>query len=254
MARLAGSLAALFVVCRAEAHEEEPRSGLANNNGINYFDAMNPVSVPSTDKCGVNCYKICGGLGRNGFDCKKTCYAHSIETTRAATWYEKERPQGKYMQKVMTEYCDRGVCGRRGGLLQAAAVSKHEHLQQQEDTKSDHQEGDAWGYPATNKGWPVGKCAKQKYYCTQLCQNLYHQPTGDLGEHPGADANWQKNQDKCKKDCNVKENFEALTEYFDEFCACLDKNGRKELPVGLLQEEPESVDVGSFIQLPSSEL
>jgi hypothetical protein len=100
MARLAGSLAALFVVCRAETNKEEPRAGLANNNGINIYDAMDPKSVPSTDKCGVNCYKICGGLGRNGMGCKQTCYSHSIETTRAASAWQAEKPQGKYMQKV----------------------------------------------------------------------------------------------------------------------------------------------------------
>merc|ERR1719215_854180 len=104
MARFAVGAAALIVICQAEAQEavlqkdaavtqsdikqhqqEEPRKGLASNSGINIWDWLFPYHVPSSDKCGVNCYKLCGeGLGRKGGDCSSTCFAHSIETTRAA--------------------------------------------------------------------------------------------------------------------------------------------------------------------------
>ena len=231
---------ALFVVCQAASQRGIP--GLADGSNINIFEYMNPSSVPSGDKCGVNCYRICGdGLGRSdvmtGGSCRAACFAHSIETTRAASGWTPARQQGKYMQKVMAEYCERGVC--KGSLLQAD-VHKHEH-----------QEGDAWGYPAKSSGWPKRQCAKQAYYCQEMCQNMYHKPTGDLGDHPGADDNWRANQASCKSDCS--KNFAGLTEYWDEHCSCVKSKGKPSLPPGLLQEkheheEHQSVDVGSFMQ------
>lgn len=260
-------LVASFVVAQADEHAGSPTPGLASSSGINPFDYMYPVNVPSTDKCGVNCIRLCGeGLGRKSgsaaSECKKTCYAHSIETTRARTLYSAQRQQGKYMQKVMTEYCERGVCKAGRSLLEAVAIKKHEQ-----------QEGAAWGYPAKASGWPK-TCETQTYYCQEVCQNLYHKPTGDLGVHPGSDSNWKSNQNTCKTDCG--KNFAGLSGLWNEFCTCTKQKGGVRLPEGLLQQSPEedadeaaertgekpmevgeepmdmeTEDVGAFIQMPA---
>eukprot|EP00932_Pfiesteria_piscicida_P015194 SRR837773.27217.p2 GENE.SRR837773.27217~~SRR837773.27217.p2 ORF type:complete len:210 (+),score=90.08 SRR837773.27217:37-630(+) len=186
-------------------------------------------------------------------DCVNSCYAHSIETPHEAErWGDTNHQQGKYVQKVMAEYCDRGICG--ASLAQGAAkVQAHEH-----------KEGAAWSPGAKNwvpdprampSGWPK-TCEKQSYYCQEICQNLYHKPASSLGEHFGStDAYWQRDQEQCKRDCS--QNFEGMTKYWDEWCTCFKGPGGNmhlENVPGLLQQkeevqESEAVDVGSFMQL-----
>lgn len=254
MARFAVGAAAMFALCRADAGKPSGKFGHDDSMTGGF---LNPYNVPPHDKCSVNCNRICGeGLGRNtkhrksgsNSDCQSACYAHSIETPRKATGpWDKNMQQGLYVQKVMSEYCARGACGH--ALLQASAVQKHE------EKAGEVFSPNTWkGDPrAVSSGWPKG-CESKDYYCQEICQNMYHKPTGDLGEHPGAGkTTWSSDQKKCKQDCNS--NFAAMTNYWDEWCGCFDGPGgdmHLEKVPGLLQEaqELEPVDIGSFMQIP----
>lgn len=257
MTRFAVGAAAFLALCRAEGLGE---SGKPKPGEFGYDDSkkpgfLYPSRIPSHDKCSVDCVRLCQeGLGRKKSmnfmsDCQNACYAHAIETPHEKTgMWDKNQQQGKYVQKVMAEYCDRGVCGR-GGLLQASAVEKHG------EKAGEAYSPNTWkGDPrAVYGGWPSG-CASEDYYCQEFCQNMYHKPTGALGEHPGASQkSWESDQQTCKRDC--KTNFHAVAEYWDEWCTCFEGPGgdmHLENVPGLLQEvqEPEPVDVGSFMQVP----
>jgi len=257
MARFAVGAAALFALCRADGWGAKPGQFGYDDSKKAAFEFPNPKSIPGHDKCGVDCYRICqDGLGRhktrNMFsysECTNSCYAHSIETPHEKqSLFDTNRQQGKYLQKVMAEYCSRGVCG--AGLLQAAAV--HEHQQKEGGAYSPGAEkGDPRAMPS---GWPSG-CESQGYYCQEVCQNLYHKPVGSMGEHFGASkSTWSRDVSSCKTDCSG--NFKAMTKYWDEWCECYQSPGGDmkltKVP-GLLQQEQEleSVDVGSFMQLPA---
>jgi len=260
MARFAVGAAAMFALCRADAvgksNEGKPSGQFGHDDSMT-GGFFYPSNVPPHDKCSVDCVRMCGeGLGRNpqkrnmhsNSDCQSACYAHSIETPRKATSpWEKNMQQGLYVQKVMSEYCARGACGN--GLLQASAVQKHE------EKAGEVYSPNTWkGDPrAVSSGWPKG-CESKDYYCQEFCQNMYHKPTGDLGEHPGASKNkWSSDQKQCKKDCG--NNFKSMTKYWDEWCTCYKGKGgdmHLEKVPGLLQEaqELEPVDIGSFMQVP----
>jgi len=98
-----------------------------------------------------------------------------------------------------------------------------------------------------------------KYYCGELCHNIYHPvikyPGSDMSAHPGTQGctyNVCANQDKCNEDCN--KNWEKkMKPIYDEFCECPSATTAK-WAKSLLQtgadakEDVEAVDVGAFIQ------
>lgn len=259
MSRFAVGAAAVFALCRAdEWGQPKPGEFGYDDTKNKMWEYPNPKSMPGHDKCGVDCYRICGdGLGRKGrnmvsySDCHNSCYAHTIETPHQKShMWDTNRQQGKYIQKVMAEYCDRGVCG--AGLVQSAAVQEHQHNETGAYSPGAHK-GDPRAMPS---GWPSG-CESETYYCQEACQNLYHKPTSDIGEHPGAsEKHWSRDLRNCKSDCG--KNFKAMTKYWDEWCTCYkskDGDMKLEKVPGLLQQEqeqePELVDVGAFMQLPA---
>jgi len=255
MARFAVGAAALFAVGHAVSVDNGKPGVYPHDDSKDVMAFMNPDSVPRHDKCGVDCVRICKEvLGRTGYrslssysECQNACYAHSIETPhKKENMFDTNHQQGKYVQKVMSEYCDRGACGK--GLLQASAAQKHEG-----------KEGSAYspntwkGDPrAVSSGWPSG-CESGEYYCKEFCQNIYHKAVTKLGQHPGAGPNWSRDQKQCNADCN--KNFKAMAKYWDEWCTCYKSPGgdmHLETVPGLVQvgKEVEPVDVGSFMQVP----
>jgi hypothetical protein len=219
-------------------------------------------NVPSSDRCGVNCKGLCEsgmhkGIRKSALSgmtdgvpfanseqyCTEACVAHSIKTTMEGyTGWSRHlngQKQGMYVQKVMAEYCSRGTCKDGESLQQQKAdIQKHDH----------YREGELWGYPAEASGWP-STCETPSYYCAQFCENVYHDTTEPLGEHPGADTNWRGNRNQCKANC--KDNWSNVKEVFDAQCACIQKHSAPAYPPHLLQGSSgvEEVDVGSFMQV-----
>jgi hypothetical protein len=237
MARFAVGAAAFVALCHADDKASVPPGTYGHDDKTAEipFGFLNPVKVPGHDQCPVNCNKICHGVGMTGWrnpfskaDCTNACFAHVIETPHAASgWMDTNHQQGKYVQKVMAEYCDRRIC--KAGLLQHAEIKRHETKEGDKAEEGDKYSPNLWkGDPrAVSSGWPSG-CETQAYYCDELCRNMYHEPTSDLGEHFGAGKDsWKKGQDTCKKGCMVKENFEALKKYWDEWCTCYKSPGAK---------------------------
>jgi len=270
MARFVVGAAALVSLGRAVSLDSKEPGQFGHDDSKDVVAYLNPNSVPRHDKCGVDCTRICReGLGRTEMrmmcsksDCTDACFAHAIETPHKKEGiFDTNHQQGKYVQKVMSEYCSRGASGTYG-LLQASAVEKHEETAGEvaflEAEQEEAYSPNTWrGDPrAVTSGWPSGP-ASSTYYCQEICQNIYHKAVTNLGQHPGAGPNWAMDQSQCGRDCS--NNWPSMRKYWDEWCTCFKSPGGNmhlETVPGLVQEkqEIEPVDVGSFMQVPAGEL
>jgi len=256
MARLSSFSAVVALLATPTAAQDSADAGQFMNEYM-----WHSKNVPGSAKCGVDCTGLCAGgmdtdikktmfssmadgipFANSNQYCTEACVAHSIETSMEGYkgWSSglNGQKQGMYVQKVMAEYCSRGLCKHGQSLQQKqATIQKHEN-----------QEAEFWGYPAEPSGWP-STCATPSYYCTQFCENVYHDPTEPLGEHPGADSEWSKNREQCNKNCN--KNWNVVKTVYDTQCTCLKEHGTPVYPSHLQEaRQVEEVDVGAFMQVP----